>query len=284
MKSHHQTAHARGGQRQSPRRRPGVRAVMRMGVSATGLAALAGAAIGSARAISDRWSAPPGDLTPDRLLVLGAAGAALLLAGWLILGTVAAVAAHLPGRIGLLGQWIAEHWAPALSRRVAAALVGAATVGSLTPAAGIAASTPPATTPTGATATATPGGPGFASTEPRIATSSAAEGQADPPGWVPTRALVAHAPSPHLLTSTPNAGPSSTDVVVHRGDTLWDIARLELGPRASDAEVAQAWPRWYAANRTVIGPDPSRLLPGQILVAPAPLAPLAPGTDSQASR
>jgi nucleoid-associated protein YgaU len=33
--------------------------------------------------------------------------------------------------------------------------------------------------------------------------------------------------------------------------------------------VAASWPRWYAANRRVIGADPDLILPGQILRPPA---------------
>jgi nucleoid-associated protein YgaU len=62
--------------------------------------------------------------------------------------------------------------------------------------------------------------------------------------------------------------PPSAEVVVHRGDSLWSIARRHLGAGATDTEVAAAWPHWYAANRDVIGPDPDLLLPGQVLHAP----------------
>jgi nucleoid-associated protein YgaU len=56
--------------------------------------------------------------------------------------------------------------------------------------------------------------------------------------------------------------------VVQRGDTLWTIAARHLGPGASDAEIAQAWPAWFDANRGVIGDDPDLILPGQVLRAP----------------
>ena len=55
---------------------------------------------------------------------------------------------------------------------------------------------------------------------------------------------------------------------MRRGDSLWAIAARHLGPGATDAEVAEEWPRWYAANRAVIGPDPDLVLPGQVLRAP----------------
>jgi nucleoid-associated protein YgaU len=56
--------------------------------------------------------------------------------------------------------------------------------------------------------------------------------------------------------------------VVRRGDTLWDIARRHLPAGAGPSRVARAWPRWYAANRGVVGPDPSLILPGQRLLVP----------------
>jgi nucleoid-associated protein YgaU len=58
------------------------------------------------------------------------------------------------------------------------------------------------------------------------------------------------------------------EVVVTAGDTLWSLAAARLGPGASDAEVARAWPTWWEANREVIGDDPDLLLPGQRLVVP----------------
>jgi len=48
------------------------------------------------------------------------------------------------------------------------------------------------------------------------------------------------------------------------------VAARQLPAGHTDEEVAEAWPRWYAANRAVIGADPSAIQPGQRLVAPAP--------------
>ena len=64
---------------------------------------------------------------------------------------------------------------------------------------------------------------------------------------------------------------------VRPGDTLWGLAARLLGPRASTAQVQAAWPRWHAANRAVIGPDPDLLYPGQTLHPPAPADPPADG-------
>jgi nucleoid-associated protein YgaU len=86
----------------------------------------------------------------------------------------------------------------------------------------------------------------------------------DRPASPPRRASVL--PDVGLLTAAPGPQQAVADaVVVRRGDSLWTIAGRALGPGASDAEIALAWPSWYAANRDVIGPDPALLRPGQLL-------------------
>ena len=57
--------------------------------------------------------------------------------------------------------------------------------------------------------------------------------------------------------------------VVAPGDSLWAIAAHHLGPGATPAQVAAEWPRWYASNRDVVGPDPDLLRVGTVLEAPA---------------
>lgn len=89
------------------------------------------------------------------------------------------------------------------------------------------------------------------------------------PGWTPTP--LTPRPVPHedvgLVTTVP-AETLPDRVVVRRGDTLWDLCARHLGPRATTADIAQEWPRWYDANIGVIGPDPDLILPGQELVVP----------------
>jgi nucleoid-associated protein YgaU len=63
---------------------------------------------------------------------------------------------------------------------------------------------------------------------------------------------------------------TSDTITVRRGDTLWSIAAAHLGPDATDAEIAAEWPRWYRANRAVIGDDPDVIEAGQQLQAPLP--------------
>lgn len=88
----------------------------------------------------------------------------------------------------------------------------------------------------------------------------------------PASAPPAGAPAP---ATAPPASPTSTatgaTVVVEAGDTLWGIAARHLGPDATDAQIADAWPRWYEANASVIGADPDVVQPGQLLQVPATL-------------
>jgi nucleoid-associated protein YgaU len=39
---------------------------------------------------------------------------------------------------------------------------------------------------------------------------------------------------------------------------------------ATDLDIAMHWPKWYEANRSIIGADPGLLQPGQVLYPPAP--------------
>ena len=211
---------------------------------------------------ADQWSVVtmPGASSPDEVVAAVATASAMVVAAWLAACALAALLSHLPGRVGDVTRGWAQAWTPAAARRVAAVLVGA-TVGSvLAP-----------STAAGGTA---PPPPGFAVTAP-----DAAGRRVDPaepvtapalaePGWTPSRPLERPQPSPHLVAG-PSPRASSPSVVVLRGDSLWEIAARHLGPDASDAEVAVEWPRWYAANRAVIGDDPDLLLPGQVLQVPA---------------
>ena len=95
------------------------------------------------------------------------------------------------------------------------------------------------------------------------------EATAPDPGWVPTPPVVRPQPDLRVLAPTRREPThDAAEVVVRRGDTLWSIAARQLGADASEAEVAAAWPRWFAANRAVVGADPDLLLPGQVLRAP----------------
>ncbi|HLZ36352.1 MAG TPA: LysM peptidoglycan-binding domain-containing protein, partial [Mycobacteriales bacterium] len=87
-----------------------------------------------------------------------------------------------------------------------------------------------------------------------------------PPARRPHREPAADAGGAPAAPRTPAL--STRTVVVRRGDTLWSIAARRVGGTPSNAEVARAWPRWYAANRAVIGRDPNLLHPGDRLRPP----------------
>ena len=112
-------------------------------------------------------------------------------------------------------------------------------------------------------------GPGYRPT-PSTGAQAAAALPAGSPGFRPTRP----APAPdeagaRLLAPSPRPVAAALDTVtVRRGDSLWSIAVRHLGSAATDAEVARAWPQWYAANREVIGDDPDLIHPGTQLVPP----------------
>lgn len=250
------------------------------------------------------WSrvAAPGPASTGELLAIGVASAAIAIAAWLFLGAALEVLSHLPGRWGDTARRWADRLTPVLARRVAAFVLGVGVgvaggpsqavgasrdLGSLASAS--AAPAPgfdPAPAPAGRAAPF----PGF---EPRIApapgftpartpghgdlTAAATETFPAPPapGFTPSAPRVRKQADPTLLgaraTTGDRAGADRTDtgeVVVHRGDSLWSIAAAHLGPDADDAEVARAWPRWFEANRHVIGDDPDHLLPGQVLRVP----------------
>ncbi len=132
----------------------------------------------------------------------------------------------------------------------------------------------PTTGPTHAAARPTPVTPAPAVTSAPAAAPVSSPGPAasptHPPGWPDLGGT-----SGDLITGSSGRGTGSpgveeaSEVVVHRGDSLWSIVARQLGPGATDEQVAAAWPAWWAANRDVIGPNPNLILPGQVLRPPA---------------
>lgn len=271
------------------------RAACGAAVAATGAAGLGWWLTAAAAALLDAARSPV-PLSPEDAVALLAACLGLLLLLWLALGVLATVLSLLPGRVGAAARRIADRVAPALCRRLAAVIVGASLGGALAPGTALArdgrivpradvvtTAASPNFAPEAPAAQAFPaatGGPGWGPaaepvpdrvTAPAGVTAPdgvAARSTAPAPGWVPDRPLVRRQPSPRLVATSPPRE-ERPGLVVRRGDTLWAIARQHLGPGATDAEVAQEWPRWHQANQAVIGPDPDRLLPGMVLQAPA---------------
>ncbi|WP_141389293.1 LysM peptidoglycan-binding domain-containing protein [Cellulosimicrobium cellulans] len=103
-------------------------------------------------------------------------------------------------------------------------------------------------------------------TAPGTATST---GLSAPAGAPEARSAAAEQRDAALTVVRDVAADEPREVVVVRGDSLWSIAARHLPDGASDAQVADAAQRWYAANVGVVGDDPDLVRPGQVLVAPA---------------
>ena len=67
-------------------------------------------------------------------------------------------------------------------------------------------------------------------------------------------------PQPVTLTTLQN-------VAVKRGDSLWAIA-AEVLDTDDPVRIDRYWKQIFATNRSVIGADPDKLLPGQVLELP----------------
>ncbi|HEV7206584.1 MAG TPA: hypothetical protein VGN18_18400 [Jatrophihabitans sp.] len=208
----------------------------------------------------------------DRALVVAAGAAVWLAAAWLGVGLIAALGARLPGAAGRLGAAVGRRVLP---RAVLGLLAGTAGIGVLLAPVAAGANPAPAPSPTVSAATVsapavpaptwpTDPPPIAAPTWPTAAPTIATQATAAPTAAPPTTTT----PTPHR-SEPPAAAPTTHDAIrVKPGDSLWLLAGHRLGPDASDAETAAAWPRWYAANRAVIGADPAVIRPGQVLRSP----------------
>lgn len=189
----------------------------------------------------------------DRAVATLAGLTADLCAGYLLLSAVLVGLGRLPGVTGRLAAGLAARVTPALVRR------------SLESALGLTVATASMVT---ASAPALAGGQMI----PRTPAASALAAALAPPSPLPSLdrpAAPRPTPTHRLPAKPPPAVPAApAAVVVQHGDSLWRIAARHLGTRATDTQVAAAWPRWYAANRDVVGPDADLLLPGQRLRPP----------------
>ncbi len=217
----------------------------------------------------------PAPVRTDDVVVAVAAAAGAAVAAWLALGALASTAALLTGttRRPALAPAVV-HRAVALALGVALAAGPTATdpagPGSSTPAPAPPASAQP--TPTRVLDDLDPRWSPTATPEREPGTGRA-PGAAPDPGWrataPPVPASAVPVPGdPLLLDGRRGVPDEQTLVTVRRGDTLWDLAARHLGPHATDAEIAAEWPRWYEANRAVVGDDPDLLLPGRQLQPP----------------
>jgi nucleoid-associated protein YgaU len=181
-------------------------------------------------------AAQPGDALVRAVVML----AALLVGRW-VLVTVLTAVARVPGLVGRSAAAAVRGLRPGVGRRLVAAALGLGAPAVLT-----------------------------LSTLPQasaVAVDRPATDVARRPVLPSTPALAGPA---SRATATParSTARATAVVVVRRGDTLWDIARRHLPASATPGDIARAWPRWYAANRAAIGPDPARLRPGTRLRHP----------------
>jgi resuscitation-promoting factor RpfA len=237
------------------------------------------AVVGGARTLAWATAEPvgaarAGAATYDELLASAVAAAAWTAFGYLVLVLAATSLGALPGAAGRACQAVAEAVTPAACRRVARLAVG------LTVAAGSVTSTVPAATAAGADRAAVPAAVAEpaatahddSAPHPGLSALPAIGRPGQVGGWVPEvpSATAGPAPSVRLVAAAPRDTEAVTDeVVVRGGDSLWRVAERALGPDATDAEIATEWPRWYDANRDVVGDDPDLLLPGTVLRPPS---------------
>lgn len=83
------------------------------------------------------------------------------------------------------------------------------------------------------------------------------------PHWKPRAA-----PDAQNVFVRPGRPEFESQAVAQEGDSLWSLASAQLGPQATEADIAAHWPRWYERNRAVIGDSPDLILPGQVFEIP----------------
>lgn len=201
---------------------------------------------------------PPTGITagsPDSAVAVGCAWLAWALAGYLAIAVAATAAAHLLSARGTAAR-VASCIAPRALRRMVDAAV---TLGTTAAVISSTVSASAAAAPVSHVATA------------RLPDNATAGSALDWPGL---SAEHHHHRHPHddagVVSGGHAARPAAPagDVVVQPGDTMWSIAARRLGPNASGSAITAAWHAWYAANRSVIGSNPSLIQPGQRLTAP----------------
>jgi hypothetical protein len=228
----------------------------------------------------DQWqhaSARGEGLRAEDLLGAAAAISGAILVGWWFLSLLLATATTVLDRIG-------KNHAAAVTRRLSPAFMQRLVLAALSvqlvagPSANADPIMPgPEWSPTQELVCSAPADPGN-NTDRAVALPPLDEAVKDnacgpstvEPGWQPAAPVV----GPGLLAapavrSVFDSGTEAAPVTVLAGDTLWEIAAFAIGPEATDVEIAMEWPRWYEANRTIIGQNPNVLLPGQILQPPA---------------
>lgn len=261
-------------------------------ILAAGILLLGALLAGTGASLMERWqrSAERGQsLAFEDLLGIAVNTMGLIIVAWWFLSMLIAVASAALERTGNgRAAEITGRFSPAFMRRLALAAVGLQLLGAPLAHGATDPGVPPPSPTSGtaiaavwapteqaaagasalpsepaALATAVVGGVGGAATS--------ASGDSLDPRWKPSAPVVDPGPlTAHPVRSARQQPASAAPVTVVAGDSLWSIAARGLGGSpASDADVALEWPRWYQANRAVVGDNPDVLLPGQVLRPPS---------------
>lgn len=217
--------------------------------------------------LSDALGSRPA--TVDEVVGAGAVVALSVLLLWVATALIVSTLATVPGAVGLAAARLAAAVSPPVLRRVVAVAVGVTLAGGASPAFG------GVPEPTGHAAPAAPtSNAGLVSTsEGSAGKGNTVEGNTGV-GWAGVGwaglANTGESNPPDLPTLDRPAAPAVVPVVVTvaPGDSLWRIAARHLGPGANETQIAAEWPRWFEANRAVIGGDPDLIHPGQRLTPP----------------
>jgi nucleoid-associated protein YgaU len=192
------------------------------------------------------------DSGADTVVADVAAGALWILGVWTAAALALGLVATTPGRAGATARTLLTSLTPKVLLRLVALATGAGVLGAPAMAAAAPIGTPSPATPISSTARPLPA--------PTLPLTGTARSTPPPtPSAVPARST----------EPAPPAGRSSDlRVVVAPGDSLWRIAERAEGPAQSPNRTAAEVGRWYAANRSVIGPDPDLIHPGLRLRPP----------------
>lgn len=227
---------------------------------------LLGLGLASCGAVLLRLHEPAADAATSLGLAAAGLGCALVLL-WCAASALALGAVLAPRRGWDRLARLCGRLSPALLRRAASAVLGAQLLAAPAAVADDAASPfwsgPDGPVAVGAQDPATPAAP------PRSGSPDA--GRPGGPTALPD-AVPGAVTAPETVPGRPPLARRTADgaLTVLRGDTLWALAAEQLGPQATDAQIARAWPAWYELNRHVLPQGPDHLLPGQRLGVPAP--------------
>ena len=179
---------------------------------------------------------------------------------WLSVVALLAAAAAVPGAAGSLARWLLRLVAPRALRRILEAALGVSlAAGPIF--GGVAMAAAPPAAPHSAVLSL-PALDRPLNTIPQLDRPSLDRPLTTPP--------TLDRPSLDRPTAKPahDKHAHAKPVTVRPGDSLWLIAARGLGDDPTDAQIAAEWPRWYEANKDVVGDNPNLIQPGEHLQPP----------------